>query len=128
MCAINSSLPRETTASQDETTLAGSAEYLSASGFTQKPSPTYVALIANIILPSPAKKLNLSSIYQALEESFPEVGSRGPGWRNSVRHNLSVNDCFVKLNQTAAGATTGVSTMPTWFTLSWATSRGLGEP
>lgn len=103
VCAINSSLPRETIVSQDETALAGSAKYLSASGFPSKPSPTYVALIANVILSSPAKKLNLSSIYRALEESFPQVGSRGPGWRNSVRHNLSVNDCFVKLSRCEDG-------------------------
>lgn len=102
-CAINSSLPRETLVSQDETTLAGSAKYRSASGFPPKPSPTYVALIANVILSSPTKKLNLSSIYQALEESFPLMGKRGPGWRNSVRHNLSINDCFVKLSRCEDG-------------------------
>lgn len=89
--------------SQDETALAGSAKYLLGSGFTPRSSPTYVALIANVILSSPAKKLNLSSIYRALEESFPQVGSHGPGWRNSVRHNLSVNDCFVKLSRCEDG-------------------------
>lgn len=102
LCAINSSLPRENIVSQDEITLPG-AKYLSASRFPQKPSPTYVALIANVILSSPARKLNLSSIYRALEESFPQVGSRGPGWRNSVRHNLSVHDCFVKLSRCEDG-------------------------
>lgn len=103
VCAINSSLPRENSVSQDETTLAGSAKNLSASSFPQKPSPTYVSLIADVILSSPAKMLNLSSIYRALEESFPQVGSRGPGWRNSVRHNLSVHDCFVKLSRCEVG-------------------------
>lgn len=68
-----------------------------------RPSPSYVAPIANVILSSPGKKLNLSSIYRAVEESFPQVGSRGPGWRNSVRHNLSVNDCFVKLSRCEDG-------------------------
>lgn len=99
----DSSLPREMFASQDETTLAGSAKCRSPGGSPPKPSPSYVALIANVILSSPGKKLNLSSIYRAVEDSFPQVGSRGPGWRNSVRHNLSVNDCFVKLSRCEDG-------------------------
>lgn len=103
VCVMNSSLPRQMFASQDETTLAGSAKCRSPGGSPRKPSPSYVALIANVILSSPGKKLNLSSIYRAVEESFPQVRSRGPGWRNSVRHNLSVNDCFVKLSRCEDG-------------------------
>lgn len=64
-----------------------------------KPSLTYIALIAKVILSSPSQKLNLASIYSAMEEQFPHLRTRGPGWRNSVRHNLSVNDCFVKVSR-----------------------------
>lgn len=68
-----------------------------------KPSPTYIALIAKVILSSPSKKLNLAAIYRAMEDQFPYLRNRGPGWRNSVRHNLSVHDCFVKVNRCEDG-------------------------
>ncbi|KAG7230906.1 hypothetical protein INR49_024934 [Caranx melampygus] len=68
-----------------------------------KPSLSYIALIAKVILSSPSQKLNLASIYRAMEEQFPYLRSRGPGWRNSVRHNLSVNDCFVKVSRCEDG-------------------------
>lgn len=66
-------------------------------------SLTYIALIAKVILYSPSKKLNLASIYSAMEERFPYLRNRGPGWKNSVRHNLSVNDCFVKVDRCEDG-------------------------
>lgn len=66
-------------------------------------SLTYIALIAKVILSSPCKKLNLASIYSAMEERFPYLRNRGPGWKNSVRHNLSVNDCFVKVDRCEDG-------------------------
>ncbi|KAK2842570.1 hypothetical protein Q5P01_012770 [Channa striata] len=69
----------------------------------QKSSLSYIALISKVILSSPLQKLNLSSIYRAMEEQFPYLRCRGPGWRNSVRHNLSVNDCFVKVNRCEDG-------------------------
>lgn len=68
-----------------------------------KPSLSYIALIAKVILSSPSQNLNLASIYRALEEQFPYLRSRGPGWKNSVRHNLSVNNCFVKVSRCEDG-------------------------
>uniref|UniRef100_A0A3Q3G6K7 Fork-head domain-containing protein n=1 Tax=Labrus bergylta TaxID=56723 RepID=A0A3Q3G6K7_9LABR len=68
-----------------------------------KPTLSYLALIAKVILSSPSQKLNLASIYRTMEEQFPYLRSRGPGWRNSVRHNLSVNECFVKVSRCEDG-------------------------
>uniref|UniRef100_A0A673AT80 Fork-head domain-containing protein n=1 Tax=Sphaeramia orbicularis TaxID=375764 RepID=A0A673AT80_9TELE len=68
-----------------------------------KPSLSYVALIAKVILSSPSQKLNLGSIYREMEEQFPYLRNRGPGWKNSVRHNLSVNECFVKVSRCEDG-------------------------
>ncbi|KAK2917586.1 hypothetical protein Q8A73_004332 [Channa argus] len=69
----------------------------------RKSSLSYIALISKVILSSPSQKLNLASIYKAMEGQFPYLGSRGPGWNNSVRHNLSVNDCFVKVGHCEEG-------------------------
>lgn len=68
-----------------------------------KPSLSYIAMIAQVILASPAQKLNLAAIYADIEARFPYYRGRGQGWKNSVRHNLSLNDCFVKLGRCEDG-------------------------
>ncbi|XP_051169916.1 fork head domain-containing protein FD4 [Leptopilina boulardi] len=68
-----------------------------------KPQHSYIGLIAMAILSSPDKKLVLSDIYQHILEHYPYFRTRGPGWRNSIRHNLSLNDCFVKSGRSANG-------------------------
>lgn len=68
-----------------------------------KPQHSYIGLIAIAILSSPESKLVLSDIYQHILDNYPYFRSRGPGWRNSIRHNLSLNDCFVKSGRSANG-------------------------
>ncbi|XP_071512920.1 uncharacterized protein [Panulirus ornatus] len=68
-----------------------------------KPQHSYIGLIAMAILSSPDKKLVLSDIYQYILDHYPYFRSRGPGWRNSIRHNLSLNDCFIKAGRSANG-------------------------
>ena len=58
---------------------------------------TFVAVIAQAILSAPGKRMTLSSIYNYIASNYSHFNrEKGPGWRNSVRHNLSSNDCFVK--------------------------------
>ncbi|OQR69600.1 forkhead box protein I2-A-like [Tropilaelaps mercedesae] len=68
-----------------------------------KPQHSYIGLIAMAILSSPEKKMVLSDIYQYILDNYPYFRNRGPGWRNSIRHNLSLNDCFVKAGRSANG-------------------------
>lgn len=63
---------------------------------TKRFSMTYVALIASAILRVPEKRLTLSQIYQVIEKTFPEFTVSRAGWKNTVRHNLSLHECFVK--------------------------------
>lgn len=66
-------------------------------------SMTYVALIASAILRFPEKRLTLSQIYQVIEKIFPEFTVTRAGWKNTVRHNLSLHECFVKGEMAANG-------------------------
>jgi len=67
----------------------------------RKPPYSYATLIRLAILNSDDQKATLSDIYRWIQNEFVYYRSlSNPGWKNSIRHNLSLNKCFLKLART----------------------------
>ena len=64
-----------------------------------KPPYSFSCLIFMAIEDSPQKKLPVKDIYQWILSHFPYFQNAPTGWKNSVRHNLSLNKCFKKVDK-----------------------------
>lgn len=67
----------------------------------EKPNYPLPTLIKLAIYDSPRGRLTLQEIYQALEDRFEWFRQRTDelSWKNSIRHNLSLRKCFLKVQR-----------------------------
>ncbi|XP_063303808.1 forkhead box protein M1 [Pelobates fuscus] len=64
---------------------------------SERPPYSYMALIQFAINSTPSKRMTLKDIYTWIEDHFPYFKHVAkPGWKNSIRHNLSLHDMFVR--------------------------------
>jgi len=64
-----------------------------------KPPYSFSCLIFMAIEDSLVKKLPVKEIYGWIQANFPFFRGAPNGWKNSVRHNLSLNKCFMKVEK-----------------------------
>ena len=62
-----------------------------------KPPYSYSCLIALALRDAPRRQLKVGDIYIWIETVFPWYKKAPQAWRNSVRHNLSLNKAFEKV-------------------------------
>uniref|UniRef100_A0A8C5SCF6 Forkhead box protein M1 n=1 Tax=Laticauda laticaudata TaxID=8630 RepID=A0A8C5SCF6_LATLA len=65
--------------------------------FSERPPYSYMAMIQFAINSTEKKRMMLKDIYTWIEDNFPYFKHVAkPGWKNSIRHNLSLHDMFVR--------------------------------
>lgn len=66
-----------------------------------KPPHSYAELIAFAIksVKVEPKRMTLAEIYKYIVDKFPYYRTAGTGWKNSIRHNLSLNRMFLKISR-----------------------------
>nr|XP_044995611.1 forkhead box protein M1 isoform X2 [Jaculus jaculus] len=63
----------------------------------ERPPYSYMAMIQFAINSTERKRMTLKDIYTWIEDHFPYFKHIAkPGWKNSIRHNLSLHDMFVR--------------------------------
>lgn len=66
-------------------------------GASGKPVESYALMIYKALEDSSEGKLTLSEIYAWIESTYPYYRKADPVWKNSIRHNLSLNPTFKKV-------------------------------
>ncbi|XP_041660391.1 checkpoint suppressor 1 [Cheilinus undulatus] len=92
--------PSSSSPSPDDPLLGDAhSAYDLAGGANRKPPYSFSCLIFMAIEDAPNKRLPVKDIYGWILEHFPYFASAPTGWKNSVRHNLSLNKCFKKVDK-----------------------------
>ncbi|XP_067906793.1 forkhead box protein M1 isoform X2 [Heterodontus francisci] len=72
-------------------------EGATAESVHERPPYSYMAMIQFAINSTQSKRMTLKEIYTWIEDHFPYFKHVAkPGWKNSIRHNLSLHDMFIR--------------------------------
>ncbi|KAL8207690.1 UNVERIFIED_CONTAM: Forkhead box protein M1 [Gekko kuhli] len=90
--------PKQEAAVKTEKGAAPSSSTVSwQASFSERPPYSYMAMIQFAINSTEKKHMTLKDIYTWIEDHFPYFKHVAkPGWKNSIRHNLSLHDMFVR--------------------------------
>lgn len=67
---------------------------------TEKPPHCYATLIYMAVQSLKKEKVTLGEIYHYVKTHFAYYRANDNGWKNSIRHNLTQHDCFIKVQRT----------------------------
>lgn len=67
-----------------------------------KPQESYAFIIYKALESTKEGKLTLFEIYEWIENAYPYYKTADPVWKNSIRHNLSLNVSFKKIPRLAS--------------------------
>lgn len=81
-----------------KSTAASSIKWSSNS--TEKPPHCYATLIYMAMRSLQKEKVTLGEIYSFVKSNFLYYRMNDNGWKNSIRHNLTQHNCFVKVQRT----------------------------
>ncbi|KAM8821298.1 forkhead box protein M1 [Eudromia elegans] len=90
-------LEEKTKAKEDSATTVAISSSSRQDSISERPPYSYMAMIQFAINSTEKKRMTLKDIYTWIEDHFPYFKHVAkPGWKNSIRHNLSLHDMFVR--------------------------------
>ncbi|MFH4974261.1 hypothetical protein AB6A40_000970 [Gnathostoma spinigerum] len=111
-CGIGSNQFPPSNAGSDTSDAGGSGTIGSSKKSTTRRNAwgnmSYADLITQAIISSPEKRLTLSQVYEWMVQNVPYFRDKGDsnssaGWKNSIRHNLSLHSRFMRIQNEGAG-------------------------
>ncbi|XP_074858710.1 forkhead box protein M1 isoform X2 [Carettochelys insculpta] len=93
----NKTPEQERIKTEEDSIAATATTSLWQDSIAERPPYSYMAMIQFAINSTEKKRMTLKDIYTWIEDHFPYFKYVAkPGWKNSIRHNLSLHDMFVR--------------------------------